>query len=208
MVQEEWRQGSSVRLSPSTFLRQQCRRSSLPAELLFLYLPLPAVSRIFLGSLHTDYVVQYVEALPDQYRDKITLVETVTVAPKVQKLINDKLFFSTTALSRLFGDVGGFETGMEYLRDDSSASSSVEDENGFEPSEAKSSVSSPSSVFFAFTDTSFYRTCPPLLRQRPPLSLRDASSAKPSLLDLLLPNFLPPHLRLLLHSLSRLRSLR
>ncbi|GAA5899793.1 hypothetical protein JCM6882_005436 [Rhodosporidiobolus microsporus] len=84
-------------------------------ELLFLYLPLASVSQIFLGSLHTNALASYLESLPAELRGKITLLQTVTVAPKVKQLVKDGFFSSSDAISSLFGELGDIELGFDYL---------------------------------------------------------------------------------------------
>ncbi|GAA5916839.1 hypothetical protein JCM8208_006999 [Rhodotorula glutinis] len=74
-------------------------------QLLTLYLPLASVSTIFLGSIHTDYLAPYLEGMPPRLRAKITLVETVTVAPGVQDLVQSGLLKITSAFKGLFGEM-------------------------------------------------------------------------------------------------------
>ncbi|GAA6014970.1 hypothetical protein JCM10207_008689 [Rhodosporidiobolus poonsookiae] len=84
-------------------------------QLLSLHLPLSSTSRIFLGALHTNYLSPYLEGLPDNLRSKTVLLETVTLAPKIRRLIEDRLYRSTTVVSHLFGEMGDLETDMGLL---------------------------------------------------------------------------------------------
>ncbi|GAA5856812.1 hypothetical protein JCM9279_002025 [Rhodotorula babjevae] len=74
-------------------------------QLLTLYLPLASVSTIFLGSLHTDYLAPYLEGMPPRLRAKITLVETVTLAPGIKDLVDSGLLKMTSAFKGLFGEM-------------------------------------------------------------------------------------------------------
>ncbi|GAA5856814.1 hypothetical protein JCM9279_002026 [Rhodotorula babjevae] len=90
-------------------------------QLLTLYLPLASVSTIFLGSLHTDYLAPYLEGMPPRLRAKITLVETVTLAPGIKDLVDSGLLKMTSAFKGLFGETDGADelkvdwTGVEEL---------------------------------------------------------------------------------------------
>ncbi|GAA5947271.1 hypothetical protein JCM10213_001208 [Rhodosporidiobolus nylandii] len=84
-------------------------------QLLSLYLPLGSTSRIFLGGLHTNYLAEYLEGLPAELRGKVTLLSTVTVAPKIRKLVSDGYFAYSDALEGLFGELGGAESETEEV---------------------------------------------------------------------------------------------
>ncbi|GAA5889413.1 hypothetical protein JCM6882_000736 [Rhodosporidiobolus microsporus] len=84
-------------------------------ELLSRYLPLPTTALIFLASLHTNYLATYLSGLPSNLRAKIVLLDTVTIAPKIRRLVDEGLFKVSQAAKGLFGDLGGATSGLALL---------------------------------------------------------------------------------------------
>ncbi|GAA5837004.1 hypothetical protein JCM3766R1_006502 [Sporobolomyces carnicolor] len=72
-------------------------------QLLKLYVPLGACSRILLGSLHSSYLYGYLRTLPTQLQSKISLVSTITVAPPYRVLVDAGTFEAWRGIERLFG---------------------------------------------------------------------------------------------------------
>ncbi|GAA6031617.1 hypothetical protein JCM8097_006551 [Rhodosporidiobolus ruineniae] len=169
-------------------------------QLLFLNLPLTSISHIFLGSLHTNLLATYLEGVPTQLCGKITLLETVTIAPRVRSLVTEGHFRSTRALQGLFGELGGLESGFDFLGvDDASGTKEETEKAGLgwaaeptAPSDAQSTSSSgPKKRMLsdAFTSSSSFH--PP----SPPPGVAAGSTTAPTPSSSSLPRFLPPPLQ-------------
>ncbi|GAA5859482.1 hypothetical protein JCM8547_006843 [Rhodosporidiobolus lusitaniae] len=85
-------------------------------QLLLLHLPRNGVSHVFLGSLHTSYLATYLEGIPQELGNKLTLLEAVTVAPGVRQLIGDGEFSSSRCVQQLFSGQELVDLGVSALR--------------------------------------------------------------------------------------------
>ncbi|GAA5969624.1 hypothetical protein JCM11641_008183 [Rhodosporidiobolus odoratus] len=118
------------------------RWSARPISPTAFSLPLSSTSHIFLASLHTTYLADYLSDLPVGLKQKLTLLETITVAAKTCALVEDGRFAWSDAVSELFGELCSEDLGTDKLGAEDEGVDGVEhvDDGEKSPLEATSPI--------------------------------------------------------------------